>query len=47
MHIHVDKMRGNNAWETVKIKKKKTSLCPFIEIITKSFLHENIYLAKK
>lgn len=46
MHIHVDKMRGNNAWETVKIKKK-TSLCPFIEIITKSFLHENIYLAKK
>ena len=21
MHIHVDKMRGNNAWETVKIKK--------------------------
>lgn len=23
MHIHVDKMRGNNAWETVKIKKKQ------------------------
>lgn len=23
MHIHVDKMRGNNAWETVKIKRNK------------------------
>lgn len=23
MHIHVDKMRGNNAWETVKMRKKK------------------------
>lgn len=22
MHIHVDKMRGNNAWETVKMRKK-------------------------
>ena len=40
LNTSIDKMRGNNALETVKMKKK-TSFCPFVEIITNFFFAWN------